>query len=202
MRETAKARQAWAHYLAMGPERSLEKLLAEYRLRAEDGEEPSRKPPTTRWATLSAWSSSFGWQARLLEIADREARQAEEREAAYRREIMEQGYALSHERVKALKALAEKLYVELTAEGEENRRWVRDVKQIGSGDSATRVDIERFNAAELEQLRGLLDDIAKEKGERQEKHEVTGPGGGPIQIVEVVVEQAHLSVEASDSGDG
>jgi hypothetical protein len=79
---------------------------------------------------------------------------------------MEQGLAVDHERVKALKELADTLLDELR---QYDRRWVRDVKQIGSGDSAERVDIERFNASEVEQLRGLLDDIAKEKQERRQR---------------------------------
>lgn len=170
MRESPQAKQAYADYLALGPGRTLSALQAEYLSRTE-------AVPTRQLSRLKFWSSEFDWQDRLSAIADAEAKAAEDREAAYRRAIMETGYALPHERIQALKELADALKHELTAEGEENRRWVRDVKQIGSGDTAERVDIERFNAAELEQFRGLLDDIAKELGDRKEQVQHGGTVG-------------------------
>ena len=154
LRETPRARQAWADYVAMGPGRSLEALLKRY--------QSESNPVTNRLATLKKWSVVYQWQARLAAIAEQEAREAEEREATERRAVMEEGYALGYRRVRDLKVLAERLFAELTAEGDDNRLWVRDVKQIGGGQYAERVDIERFNAAEVEQLRGLLSDIAKE----------------------------------------
>lgn len=171
MRETPRARQAWADYLALGPGRSLEALLRRY--------QSATAAPTHRIASLKEWSTRFGWQARLQEIADRQAREAEEREAEYRRAIMEQGYALAHERVQVLKELAEKLRAELVDGG---RLWVDDVKTVGRGEGAREVPIERFNAAEVEQLRGLLDDIAKEKSERVKRQELMGKDGGPIEV--------------------
>jgi hypothetical protein len=45
---------------------------------------------------------------------------------------------------------------------------VPDVKSIGSGEFAERVDLVRFNAALLEQFRGTLDDIAQEVGQRKQ----------------------------------
>jgi hypothetical protein len=161
MRETARAKAAWADYLALGPDRSLEKLAERYRSVAE-------VVPTRRLNTLKAWSAAFGWQARLEEIADQAAREAEEKQAAYRREILETGFAAAHERVKALKDLAVILEDELH---EDDKRWVQDVKQIGGGENAREVFVEKFNAAEVEQFRGLLDDIAKEKGERRQQHD-------------------------------
>lgn len=169
MRETPRAKRAWADYLAMGPDRSLEALLKRY--------QNESKPLTTRLASLKKWSAQFGWQSRLQAIADAAAREAEEREAAYRREIMESGYALAHERIKALKGLAEVLHGELL---QEDKRWLADVKQIGSGEGAERVDIERFNASEVEQFRGCLDDIAKELGERREVRVLAGDPKQPV----------------------
>ncbi len=158
MKESIRARQAWADYLAMGAGRSLERLAEDYRSRA-------RSVPTRQLSRLKRWSADFGWQQRLKDIADQEARDVVAQQAEYRRAIMEEGLALDHERVSALKELAGVLLDELR---QDDRRWVRDVKQIGKGETAEKVDVERFNAAEVEQLRGLLDDIAKEKGERKE----------------------------------
>lgn len=172
MRETARAKQAWADYLAMGPDRSLEKLLERYQSRTEP-------VPTRQLSRLKAWSAAFGWQARLKAIADQQAREAEEREAAYRREILETGYGLATERIRSLKQLAETLFGELQ---DPKYRWVRDVKLLGRGESAEAIDIERFNHHEFEQFRGILDDIAKEKSERIRRTELTGKDGGPIEV--------------------
>jgi len=87
---------------------------------------------------------------------------------------METGFAKGHERVKALKDLAVILEDELL---QDDKRWCKDVKQVGSGQGAQIVDILRFNAAEVEQFRGLLDDIAKEKGERKAQTGLTLDGG-------------------------
>lgn len=73
MRETARARQAYADYLALGPDRSLEKLLKVYQRRP-------KKAPTRQLAVLKRWSAAFGWQSRLMDIAVREATEAERRE--------------------------------------------------------------------------------------------------------------------------
>jgi hypothetical protein len=172
MRESARARQAWADYLAMGEERSLDRLLQRY----QTGTEPAQATSLTR---LKQWSTTFGWQTRLQAIADAAASEAEAAIRARRRAILESGLALDFERVDVLKRVAAQLLDELETGG---RLWVRDVKAIGSGENAERVDIERFNAAEVEQLRGLLDDIAKEKGERVKKLEHAGPKGGPIGV--------------------
>lgn len=50
--------------------------------------------------------------------------------------------------------------------------WVADVKSIGSGEFAERVDIERFNSALVEQYRKVLEDIAKETGGRVQKQDI------------------------------
>ncbi len=159
MSESARARQAYADYVALGPGRSLEKLLERY-------QSGTGSAPTRRMTSLKQWSSAFGWQARLQALADGEAAAAEERQREYVRSIMEAGFALPHERVKVLTELAQVLHRDLTAEGEANRRWVIDVKGIGAGDNWQSVEIERFNSAEVEQFRGLLDDIAKETAGR------------------------------------
>ena len=159
MKETPKAAQAWADYLALGPDRSLEKLASRYHRRRKF---PKSSPASTL-RQLKRWSAEFGWQDRLRDIVDREVREAQEREAAHVREVMETGYALPHHRVALLKRLTDDLVADVTEGG---RRWVRDVKVIGTGEEAEKVDVERFNESEFKQIRGLLDDIAKEKGER------------------------------------
>jgi hypothetical protein len=49
------------------------------------------------------------------------------------------------------------------------------------------VEIERFNASELETLRGLLSDLAAETGGRIRRTALEGKDGGPLQAAEVHV---------------
>jgi hypothetical protein len=154
MQETSRACQAWADYVAMGPDRSLDKLLNAYRMRTS--------APTTELTTLKRWSRAFGWQERLQTIADAEVVAAVERERAYQREIMDTGYATPLERVRLLKEMVATLEADLKGD----RRWLRDTKGIGAGENWREVEIERFNAAEFDTLRGLLDDLAKETSGR------------------------------------
>jgi len=163
---------AYADYLRLGPDRSLERLATEYRART-DG------VPTHQLSRLKQWSTTYGWQSRLQVIADAEVREAETREAVHRREIMESGYALVWERVRALKELADRLFAELQ---DPSRRWVREAKVVGSGKNAREVVVERFNSAEVEQLRGVLADIAKETGGRKDIQVVTGDADSPLEV--------------------
>lgn len=156
MRESPKARQAWADYLALGEGRSLEKLLALYQTCTEPA-------PTKQLTTLKQWSATFGWQARLQAIADAAATEAAAAIQRRRADAIQTGLALDYERVLVLKDLATTLLTELTEGG---RRWLPDAKWIGGADYGEKVEIERFNAQEVEQLRGLLDDLAKETGGR------------------------------------
>lgn len=74
------------------------------------------------------------------------------------------GLALRAERVKRLARLAELIEDDLFGE----RLWVEDVKSIGSGPGAREVEFEKFNSAGVTEYRGILDDIAKELGERKQ----------------------------------
>lgn len=168
-RESNKAVQACNDYLRMGPGRSLQKLHRTYTESAPD------QPPTRHLRTLKEWSSSYGWQARV-DLYDAEIERKKNKEVEKRRQqALEAGFALDHERVIALKKLASLLLgqiYERDEDGNHPRVWVPDVKQIGSGDQAERVDIVRFNAAIISELRSALDDIAKEVGGRRQKSDI------------------------------
>lgn len=56
---TPKAAEAFDDFVAMGPTRSLRKLVASYRQR------PVNEAPTIRFETLAEWSSRYQWQDRL-----------------------------------------------------------------------------------------------------------------------------------------
>lgn len=169
--ETKNATIACNDYLRMGPRRSLTALLQRYR------EIPRDTAPTQSLNTLQKWSQRYNWQVRTeLYDAQLEA-EKNAREAARRREIMESGLSLPHERVLKLKEMVGLLLDEVYTEDEEGNLafvqdnvWLPDVKQIGGGEYAERVDLVRFNSAIFDQLRGLFDDLAKETGGRRQRN--------------------------------
>ena len=124
-------------------------------------------------------------------LSDRAAAEAE----AKRMAILTGGFAQRHERVRALDDVAQLLLDELY---ETNKRWLPDVKQIGSGENAEKVELVRFNAGLVKELRGVLDDLAAEMGERVKKRELSGPEGGPIPVT--IREVVH-ELPADDGAD-
>jgi len=96
------------------------------------------------------------------------------------------GLASKMQRVKRLKELAATLEKDLFS-GERDDIWLPQVKGVGVGKAATVVDYEEFNRFEIDAYRGLLDDIAKEVGERVQKQDITTLGEklpGMIQVIE------------------
>jgi hypothetical protein len=87
------------------------------------------------------------------------------------------GLALKENRVRLLQDLAELLRADLL---DRHLLWTEQTKGIGSGENYERIDFLEFNTAEVAQLRGVLDDIAAEVGERVKKQEVTGKDGNPL----------------------
>lgn len=166
VKESAAAQRAYADYVNLGDGRSLEQLADLYRTC------PEPAPPTKHLTTLKLWSRTYGWQARIKKLADAAVADAEAAYEARRREILTTGLALDHERVAVLKEIAEDLV-------DDFEPWVETVKLAANG---AKVPVEEFNAAELRELRGVLDDIAKETGGRQTKVEHTGKDGGPIRV--------------------
>lgn len=156
-KETDKAVNSCNDYLQLGSGRSLRKLLQIYL------EGITRKPPTRHLKTLAKWSKKFHWVVRAQEydakIIDQKERLIEQK----RLEVLEDGLALDYERVRKLKDLASYLWDEI--QNPENV-WLADVKKIGVGEDAERVDLVKFNASLIGEFRATLDDIAKEVGER------------------------------------
>lgn len=157
--ESWRAILACNDYLRVGPGRSLSLMVGKYSEIQQD------TAPTRSKATLFKWSARFSWSARAA-LYDAEA---EQQKNEYTRQVMQSGLALAHERVNRLKTMAELLELEILKrdDGRYFNIWLPDVKQIGAGEFAERVDIVRFNASIFEQWRGMLDDLAKETGGRK-----------------------------------
>ena len=170
-RESTRAVQACNDYLRMGPGRSVRELHRRY------AKDTQNLPPSRSRGTLKDWGAKYGWIKRG-QLYDEQLEAQKNAKAA---EIMNSGLALAHERVERLQDLADFLADEVRRY---DRVWLPDVKQIGSGNSAERVDLERFNSALIDQYRGTLDDLAKETGGRVKKSEFAGPGGkGPAMVI-------------------
>lgn len=168
--ESPKAAQAWADYVALGPDRSLAKLIARYRTVPETS-------PTTRLPTLKQWSRDYGWQDRLLGLAAEQGKIAEARERERIDAIMSSGFAMVHNRVKALDTLAEAVLAELAKPGDDESPAGFYRKEVKVAANGTAFDQQVFDKAKFDTLRGLLDDLAKEKGARKTivdaKHTIT-----------------------------
>jgi hypothetical protein len=83
---------------------------------------------------------------------------------ANKMDALTEGLALRSERVNRLQTLAALMEVDLFG----GLMWTDQVKGVGAGTAAEVVDYEEFNRGEIEQYRGVLDDIAKEMGERKQ----------------------------------
>lgn len=166
-------------FLRLGAGRKISTLIQSYsnKLKIKRGYEP----PTDSAGTLYQWSLKFNWDERASEYdATWEARKNEERN-----QVFNQSLALDFGRVKELIELAELLKEQIYEQDEDgnfHNVWNPDVKSIGSGEFAERVDIERFNPALIEQYRATLKDIADEVGGRVKKQELTGKDGGALTI--------------------
>jgi len=102
----------------------------------------------------------------------------EEIKAADETSALNTGLALKENRVARLQKLADLLIDDLF---ELDLLWTDEVKGIGGADNFERIDYKEFNKAEVDALRGVLDDIAAEVGHRIKKSDVTSDGN-PIQL--------------------
>jgi hypothetical protein len=160
--ESGRAVQGCNDYLRLGPGRSLQKLYSRYT------KAHRKEPPTDSLQTLKNWSTEFEWQKRASEYDAA----IEEAKNEKRRKSLEEGLALEYERVNKLKRLARYLESQIFEKDDDGNHlnvWVADVKQIGGGEFAERVDLVRFNSALISEYRSTLDDLAKEVGDRRQK---------------------------------
>ena len=73
------------------------------------------------------------------------------------------GLALRENRVALLQKMADQMIYDLL---NNNLLWTDEVKGIGGAENFEKIEYKEFNGAEVAQLRGVLDDIASEMGQR------------------------------------
>lgn len=166
-------------YLDLGPARKILTAVHEYE-KAENRRKQQNKPLSKR--VPGSWNDAVeqgNWKKRAEALDKWKREQVEAARTAYEQAVLMHGYADSFYRIQKLDELAAQLHSELQ---DEDKRWLPDVKQIGYGEAAERVDLITFNDALYEQYRRTLADIAAEKGERVKttKNEHTGKNGGPM----------------------
>lgn len=103
-------------------------------------------------------SSQLVYQYRKDHDLDLQTLRAE-REA----EAITTGLALKANRIKQLEKLAHELEEDLYVK---KLKWTQNAKGLGSGEDFEKYTFEEFNEAEIRQLRGVYDDLAKETGGR------------------------------------
>lgn len=184
--ETDKAVLALNDYLRMGPGRSLRDLHERYCQQSANGA-ATEKPPTERLRTLAEWSSVFGWQERV-NVYDAEQDAAKTTEI---QRLRTEGLAADHERIRQLG----RIWAALDGEFRDGAGlWYKDIKISAKGDT---VDVDVFNAALLTQMRGILDDLAKETGGRKQAVEHSTPKDNPFKI-----EVEHINYRYGLASDG
>lgn len=138
----------------VGPERNLTRFYRNYRIArgTEQKNTVAMKLPS-RWCEISAgwfWKNrAEAWDAAMRDMQELAAQ-----------EVLQTGLALSHERLRKLSLMANKLETILL--DDDRPKYI--------------------NADLLEQYRGVLDDIAKEKGERNKETKILGMQTGTVII--------------------
>lgn len=160
----------FSRYLLMFPKRSVAAVYNEENNEPDHGEENREKPrksePPGHWYEMA---KQWKWEERA-EAWD--AAQFAEEEKIKKR-VIQTKWALQHRRILALQEVAQSL---LDMMGDENKVWVPDVKSIGSGPDAERVDLVQFNSDLYKEFREYISDIAEEVGGRVKKQETTHKG--------------------------
>ena len=147
-----KCQRAFDDYLALAPARSLDALLEIY------AADPAA--PTHRLPTLQRWAERDHWLERAARFDEAENFKAAELERERQRLILQSGLSLPSERVSRLK----EIYVELHAFSLKTLHTLQnELEQPPAGGSGSGL---RFNPGMIQQLRGVLDDLARETGGR------------------------------------
>lgn len=164
--ESDKAAIALNDYLRMGAGRSLEKLYQSYT------ETTLERPPSANLRWLKEWSRLYGWQERasaydaLMDIAKTEEINR----------LRTEGLATDYERIRELDELYQALKDEFNGG---KGLWYKDTKLSAKGDT---VDVDVFNKALVDSMRGVLDDIAKETGGRKTEVKHGGDKNNPLTL--------------------
>jgi hypothetical protein len=183
VRERPIHTQAYADYVALGPGRTLKKLWEQYR----EYEHPPVSPTPSGLSVLKNWSRSFDWQGRIDREVARGLATVEKAATDERLAILATGYAQQHERIAALNRLAGAMLADLFDDAGHPTLYATETLATKDGAAITR---RIFKKPQVEQFRGLLDDLAKETGGRSKNVNLTGTMGGDVTVHHVTEDEA------------
>jgi len=153
-RESRRAPVALRDYLQLGPGRSLAALLDLYKA--------SPGSPTSSARTLRGWARRYDWPERASCYDEYQQSSLLFAESERQQAAMQTGLAQTCERVESLKLLYSQLQTYLERAWP---IWLADL-QAEPAESGSRARVARFNTAIIIQMRGILDDLARETGGR------------------------------------
>lgn len=151
-------------YRLMWPVRKIATVFQEEQ--SEKNREKPRTIPTGDWYEIA---KQWRWEERAAAWDAYMDAEIDKTIAAERKKVLRTGLALQHKRIELLAKKVQQL-IDIT--NEESGIWIPDVKSVGMGKDAERVDLVQFNDAAFRELREYLTDIADEMGERVKKKEV------------------------------
>lgn len=132
-------------------------------------------------ATLARWKLEPLFQRRVQEFTE-----------AYATRILNHGIARKERRIEVLNVLHEKMLQVIDERATDKEvahvaggttgLIVKNIKGIGKGEDFQVVEVFEVDTGVLRELRAVQDQVADEVGNRIKKHEVAGPGGGPIPV--------------------
>ena len=179
--ESAPAHQAFLDYVQLGPERSLRLLHAVYVKRAASDPQAD-SPPTTKLSTLFTWSARYNWQLRL---------------AAYRAErqkfdqaVWEQRRATVREADWAAGETLRALATQVLAQSPQFVKAARRLIKGGKGEMDREVITLALDGAFVLKALDLASELQRQAAEvvpPTQRHEHSGPGGGPMQHSQVTI---------------
>lgn len=183
--------QRFTRYRLMEPTRSIAAVFQEENSKKLEKTRKSPEPDGTWYAKAREWQ----WDERVNAWDIHQSQEQEKIIAKEKEQVLKSRYALVHKRIEQLDRIAQKL---LDYAEEEDKVWMLDVKAIGNGPDAERVDLVRFNDALFREIRAHFADIAAELGERVKttKQEITGKDGQPIEAKNVfTIDPKNMSAE-------
>jgi hypothetical protein len=146
--------------------RSVAAVFQEEYSKKLDNTRKSMEPDGTWYKIAEKWQ----WEARAAQWDAFQAEEAEKIIAREREIVFRSGFALVHKRVQSLDRILNKL-IDMTED--QDKVWIPDVKAIGNGPGAERVDLVNFNAPLFALIDKYKASIAAEMGERVKKKDIT-----------------------------
>jgi hypothetical protein len=160
-------------YLLMGFKRSVN---AVFQLEAEESLGNPRGEAQGHWYE---YAKKYRWEERAKAYDTHWIEEQDKLIAQEREIVLRSGYALMHKRIEALNKLADKM---VRWADEDDKVWLIKTQDVTGDGFSKHTEETVFNAPMLGMIEKYFDGIAKEKGERVKKQELTGRDGDALEF--------------------